>query len=194
MTTSFGRGPYYAQFEIKSGRFDVDWFVVEISSKHDLPHSVYTFLAMMEAKLFDGTVFVSHYSSANTDHQVLRMERGKAKLTRRYKALGYDEAALSFLETSDAFPCQQYSMGFAGRGPALEFYMTDDDVGRNKSEQSCLGRVTRGMGALGKVQAAIREGKTIEIVQVRHLKMNDETDENDASNSNGGEGRGEIHP
>ena len=50
------------------------------------------------------------------------------------------------------------------------------------------------MGALGKVQAAIREGKTIEIVQVRHLKMNDETDENDASNSNGGEGRGEIHP
>lgn len=164
---SYGTGPYYAQFDV---RFPDDQgtgsFVVELPSRKELPHSVFTFLEWVGSNLYDGTAFVSQ-RTGETVLQIDAIPDRSSKWIATYGALGYEESsALGFAEHSAAYVCQRHSMGFLGRGPALAIYMSDDAV-MNTEIQSCLGRVIRGGKVLEHVQVVLGEGKDVEIVQVR---------------------------
>ena len=94
-----------------------DSFIVELASLKDLPHSVYTFLDLVQSSLYEGTSFLW-----NKD-KVLRVSGSENKdgirLAQRYKELGFGDSALFFTETSSIHRCRRHSMGFVARGPGL---------------------------------------------------------------------------
>ena len=58
----FGKGPYYVKFVINQMTIETPqlFFVIEIPSRKVLPHSIYTFLTLVESKLYnDGAAFLS---------------------------------------------------------------------------------------------------------------------------------------
>jgi cyclophilin family peptidyl-prolyl cis-trans isomerase len=164
---SYGKGPYYAEFRLQfPERSGTDSFVVEFPSRKELPHSVFTFMGLVESELYDGTSILSKRDGAmriggNPQHE--------ARLSQRYKALGYGESALSFVESSpsslSSFPCRRHSVGFLGRGPALEIHVSDRHV--NDQDRTCLGRVVQGIHVLERVEASMEKGEVVDIVQVR---------------------------
>jgi hypothetical protein len=172
--TSYGKGPYYAEFHLQfpesSGATDI--LVVEFPSRNELPHSVFTLIDLVQAKLYDGTSIVSKRDGA------LRIGASPphtARLSQRYKALGYGESALSFIESSPSFACRKHSVGLVGRGPALEIHISDRHV--NDQDRTCLGRVVQGMedddDVLARVEAAMDKGEVVEIVHVRQIQVPD---------------------
>jgi cyclophilin family peptidyl-prolyl cis-trans isomerase len=173
-----GKGPFYAQFFLKFvGSTDLESFVVEFPSLRELPHSVYTFLDLIESKLYDGTAFLF---SANG---VLRIggspsASNSARLAQRYKTHGYDESALLFVEVSNTYYCRKHSVGFVGRGPGLALYLSssDSETQGREAPKTCLGRVVRGMKTLSHVEAAIDKGQVVDIVEVKHLKLDESHD------------------
>jgi cyclophilin family peptidyl-prolyl cis-trans isomerase len=161
-------GPYYAQFVLKfPDQLENDSFVVELPSRKELPHSVFTFLDLADSKLFDETTFLF-----NDDDNVMRVGGGGQKAAQRFKAQGYGESVLLFNEFSAAYACRKDSVGFLGRGPGLEIYMTDAEA--ENQDKACFGRVIRGMKTLQRVEANMLKGRVVDIVEVRNLHV-DET-------------------
>jgi cyclophilin family peptidyl-prolyl cis-trans isomerase len=179
-----GKGPFYAQFFLKFvGSTDLESFVVEFPSLRELPHSVYTFLDLVEYKLYDGTAFLF------SDNGVLRIggspsASNSARLAQRYKTHGYDESALFFVEVSNTYYCRRHSVGFVGRGPGLALYLSsaadytdrDSETQGREAPKTCLGRVVRGMKTLSHVETAIDKGQVVDIVEVKHLKLDESHD------------------
>ena len=94
-----------------------------------------------------------------------------ARLSQRYKTLGYGKSVLSFIESSPSFPCRRHSVGFVGRGPALEIHISDHHV--NDQDRTCLGRVVQGMNVLAMVETSIEKGEVVDVVQVRNEQVPD---------------------
>jgi cyclophilin family peptidyl-prolyl cis-trans isomerase len=161
-----GKGPYYVEFTLKfQGHTDSASFVVELPSRKQLPHSVFTFLSLVESNLFDGTAFLSTNDSIMN---IGKNPESSALLDQKFKALGFGQSALSFIEDSSDFRCESFSVGFVGLGPALELFLSDD---YSSSNRSCFGIVVRGMQTLSRVETTVENGETVDIVEVRHLVL-----------------------
>jgi cyclophilin family peptidyl-prolyl cis-trans isomerase len=160
----YGVGPYHVQFNLKLQEGSAIFsFVVEIASRKQLPHAVYTFLSLVESNLLDGTSFFP------TNEGTIRIGAKKesaSALDQKYKAFGYEESVLTFIEESSVFPCGPYSMGFVGLGPALEVFTSEE---ASNSNRVCFGRVVRGMQTLSRVEDSLGQGEGIDIVEIRHL-------------------------
>lgn len=158
-------------------------FAVELASLSDMPHSVYTFLHLVDLQLFDGTSFVA----ANS----LQIEGGSpnhadstrsVKLFERYAKFGYNRSPLAFNEYS--LPHEQFTVGFEGfpiAGPGLVINMVDNTQLRAPDQNGlggkpCFGKVVRGFETLTRMQTApksadgYRLDKNIDIVSVRLLR------------------------
>jgi cyclophilin family peptidyl-prolyl cis-trans isomerase len=142
--------------------------VVEFPSRQELPHSVFTFIDLVESKLYDATSILSKEDGAM---RIGGSPQHTARLSQRYQALGYGKSALSFIESSSSFPCRRHSVGFVGRGPALEIHISDRNI--NDQDRTCLGRVVQGMDVLARVETSIEKKEVIDIVQVRHVQVHD---------------------
>lgn len=82
------------------------------------------------------------------------------------RAVGMEEGILMFTESSAQFPCEEYTVGFIGHGPMLEFHT--GPVG-SKNEQSCFGKVVRGIEDLTSILKLVAGGMTIDIAKVELL-------------------------
>jgi cyclophilin family peptidyl-prolyl cis-trans isomerase len=169
--TSHGQGPYYLEFHLQfPDGAGTDSFVVEFPSRKELPHSVFTFIDLVESKLYDDTSILSKGDGAM---RIGASPQHMSRLSQRYKALGYGKSALSFIESSQSFPCRRHSVGFVGRGPGLEIHTSDHNV--HDQDRTCLGRVVHGMNVLARVEALIEHGEVVDIAQVRHAQIPDAT-------------------
>ena len=151
------------------GHAEPDSFIVELPSLKELPHSVFTFLELVESSLYEGTSFLW-----NTD-KVLRISgsenRDGVRLAQRYKDLGFGDSALVFAETSSAHRCRRHSMGFVARGPGLEIFLSEDSAA--DMDRACFGRVVRGVKTISRIEVAMGKGQAVDVVAVRHLHLDE---------------------
>ena len=148
---------------------------MELPSLWELPHSVSTFLELVHSKLYDGTAFLANTSGTKGILKIggNPVEKESARLERRYKQLGYDDSALYFTETSPAnYPCtNKYSVGFVGRGPGLEIYLSPGEDS-DASKKTCFGRVVRGMKILNRLNSITsKSSQAVDIVEVLYLAI-----------------------
>jgi cyclophilin family peptidyl-prolyl cis-trans isomerase len=146
------------------------FFVVELASRKQLPHTSFTFISLVESTFYDGTCFDSEqrgtlYVGSSPQHC--------QGLEQKLDPLGFtDGSALSFLEESPEFPCGPYSLGFVDRGPGLHLSLQKEVRNDGRPEQNCFGRVVRGMELLSTVQSSLRDnGKPVEILKVERLAL-----------------------
>jgi len=97
-------------------------FVVEMAPLNLMPHAVHNFLLQVSKRLWDNTVFwhhdgVDHIMSATA----VEYHSGDSKHHYFEHAVG----VLSFGEYSPLYPHEQFTLGFAGRGP--DFYINAVD-------------------------------------------------------------------
>ena len=185
----FGKGPYYVKFVIRlptaaeqqSNNNDGDnntvFFVIEISSRKLLPHSVYTFLTLVESNLYnDGAAFLSTTRDGGLQIGSSRSPDDGAvdtiiSLEQKLKPLGLTGgSSLSFVESStsgNALPCGEFSFGFVHRGPGLNLFLSN-----TTDEIDCFARVIRGQENLHQIQSLLLEsGEPAEILSVNHLRV-----------------------
>lgn len=166
----FGRGPYYIKFVInlKIEETENFFFVIEISSRKELPHSVYTFLTLVESNLYnDGAAFLS--SSRDGYLQIGSNSNGAIgdgiTLERKLNPMGMsDGTALSFEESSTSKNTN--CVRFIDRGPRLNIFLPP------VKDADCFGQVIRGQERLDDIRLLLlQNGKQVEILSVTHLRV-----------------------
>ena len=131
-----------------------------------MPHSVYTFLSLVESKLFDG---FSITSSSADSLQIEPNEKADSTTNNILRAYGYGESALTFMESSSMFPCTEYSVGFVGLGSKLRLSMSEDDGSHD--DMACFGSIVRGRSSLSLLQTELLKGSTATIVEMKYLDL-----------------------
>jgi hypothetical protein len=124
----YGEGPYRVRFCVRYHEAeDVGEFVLEMADLELMPHSVLTFLDMVDARLWDNTVFYHH---AQSNHVIAAAPVVFGTFEPKHhhlQAMGFTGA--HFVEYSDAFPHAEFTVGFSGRGP--NFYINTRDNSRH---------------------------------------------------------------
>ena len=124
----FGEAPYRVEFDVTILRVGGDMkskfrgtFIVEMAPLDEMPHSVYTFLHMIDNKLWDDTSFIH-----SSEHIILAMPRSPSG--DKHELLENSEGtSLLFQEYSEHFPHVKYTLGFSGRPGGPLFYISTED-------------------------------------------------------------------
>lgn len=145
--------------------------VLQMAPLELMPHSVYTFLEMANAKLFDGCSFI-----LNAMHVIkaapLPYDGGSAsKKVKAFTKLGLDSVA--FREYSDEYPHEQFTVGFAADGSPSFYINTKDNTEEHRGEP-CFASIVSGYETVERLMSApTRNGmwfrKRIGIKQARIL-------------------------
>lgn len=162
-TQLFGEAPFRIQFGIAAhhNHSFTSMFEVEIGALQEMPHTVYTFLSLVDAGLYHGTSIERSNDGASVtggNPKDSIQKHGTSQLLRRYAELGYGTEPLLFTEVSLA-PCEDLAFGISGRGP--DFAIRLD--GSRLEPFTCLGRVVDGRESL----SALPKGEPISIIDAR---------------------------
>jgi hypothetical protein len=121
----YGDGPYRVRFSVRYHEVeDVGEFVLEMADLDLMPYSVLTFLDLADARLWDNTVFYHH---AHTNHVVAALPWDFGTFEAKRHALLSN--GTTFVEYSEAFPHEAFTVAFNGRGP--NFYINTLDNSRH---------------------------------------------------------------
>jgi len=135
--------------------------VLEMAPLDLMPHSVYLFLSMVEAGLWDGTSFVR-----KADHVLLAAPQSYYKnkgadVHRKFLEMELEKVA--FQEYSEEYSHKAYTVGFSGRPGGPDFYFNRIDnsfshgpgrrekYGVTREADPCFARVVHGFGALERI-------------------------------------------
>jgi len=123
--------------------------VLEMAPLELMPHSVYTFLEMVDAKLVDGCSFVL-YAMNTIKAAPLPYDgsRPTAKV-KAFRKLGLD--TLSFREYSKDYPHEQFTVGFAADG-SPDFYINTGDNTDQHVGEPCFARIVSGFDTIEKME------------------------------------------
>jgi cyclophilin family peptidyl-prolyl cis-trans isomerase len=138
----FGQTPV-VQFWIRSPDRSADSFEVQIQI-HDMPHTVYTFLTLVDAGLYHSTTIARNSDKDEIVGGSKSSGKNKSNLLRKYAEAGYGTHPLLFTEVSTADCNDDFSFGIVSRGP--EFAI-------GNSLTSCFGRVTVGQDVLSTLES-----------------------------------------
>jgi hypothetical protein len=160
----YGDGPYYVQGSATvSGTPDSTMaFIVELASRRDMPHTVYTFLSLVRYGLLEHSALVS------IDDQTLGIfpvDIDGSFDTKR-KALGLAQSILMVEEHSPSFPCEKGSLRFHDNGPGLALQLSSTIEGT-----SCFGKIYEGIEHVGTLQESLANGHVIENVSFQFLQV-----------------------
>jgi len=180
----FGEGPYRVEFDITILRIDGDMkkkfhgtFVVEMAPLVEMPHSVYTFLHMVDNKLWDNTSFV-HQS----EHIILA-QPVSPKGSKHEQFENTEGTSLLFQEYSENFPHIKYTLGFAGR-PGSYFYIStenntehhgpggQDNHVLSEEADPCFAKIVSGFDVVNKMHcgdAFGRDGAVVSLINRVHI-------------------------
>ena len=114
----YGEGPYRVRFLVQNHEAKVDEFVLEMADLQLMPHSVLTFLDMVDSRLWDNALF---YHLALKNHVLTAAPVDFGTFERKH----HHFAGASFAEYSAAFPHEEFTVGFSARGP--NFYINTLD-------------------------------------------------------------------
>jgi cyclophilin family peptidyl-prolyl cis-trans isomerase len=173
VTQTFGAPPYVVVFVVRTSNKPSSSFSfeIELSSLNEMPHTIYTFLSLVQAGLYLGTsmqrkqdtkVLVGGHPSSCTQKQV------QSKLMRQYAELGFNAAdPLLFTERSTR-PCgTEKGFGLRNRGPDLELWLWDEEHNETAHPHTCPGRIVSGYESLVQYAQDASKREPLSIVDVR---------------------------
>ena len=154
----FSVGPYYVKctFSTGHGSDEQATVIIEIPSRLYLPHTVLTFLTLVDAGQYSA-------STVTLSPTILSIEANLFDNSR--KDHGLTRPVLGFVESSDKFPCKQNSVGFMDYGPHLMIFLENSDV----KNRTCFGRVVRGIESLQILDAQKESTTHVDSLQILHL-------------------------
>jgi len=160
----YGPGPYRVEATVLiEGKRS--FFTIETAPNDLMPHSVRTFMELVESGLYDGTVFIH-----DTEHITLASPmgtEGEAKPQELTKTL-------VFPEYSDLFPHDKFTLGFSGRPGGPDFYinMGNNSVDHGPGGQvahalveeadSCFGKIIIGKDIVNKFHAMQKKAESLQ--------------------------------
>lgn len=165
---TFGEAPYRVQFTLAphDDQLALSLVEIEIEKFDDMAHSVYTFLSLVDAGLYEGTSIHGHSDGTRIEGGHPKSSTSKhvqTQLIRRYGELAYGSFPLLFTEVSVIKPCNAFFIGFVDRGPDFVIQLTTAP----SALPSCFGRIIRGEEA---ITAISKDERVITIINTRILK------------------------
>lgn len=163
---SHGKGPFLIELYLKFGATDdKGYMMIEVPSLKDLPHSVSTFIDMVEAKVYDNTMIVG--KNGKLQIETLPSNPDALQLGNVKRVLGFSDNAVLFNEQSHKYPCKPNWIGYVDLGPTIEIYASDKS---NDSSISCFGQVIQGLKFVELTRAATNKGQSVELVMAKLLQ------------------------
>lgn len=135
--------------------------ILEMAPLELMPHSVYTFLEMVDNKLFDGCSFILNAMNI-IKAAPLPYEKGllsAKEMDQNFHKFNLE--TVSFSEYSSKFPHEQYTVGFAADG-SPDFYINTGDNTDEHAGEPCFARIVSGFETVQKMEAEpLRSGMWI---------------------------------
>lgn len=126
--------------------------ILEMAPLDLMPHSVYTFLEMVDNHLYDGCSFILNAMNI-LKAAPLPYEKGKwgsaKQMDQNFRKLGLE--TVSFREYSEEYKHEQYTVGFAADG-SPDFYINTGDNTEEHAGEPCFARVVSGFETVTKME------------------------------------------
>jgi len=124
---------------------------MEMAPLELMPHSVYTFLEMVNAKLFDGCSFILNAMNVVKAAPLPYDGSSASQKVKAFTKVGLD--SVSFREYSSDYPHEQFTVGFAADG-SPSFYINTDDNTEQHVGEPCFARIVSGFGTIERLEEA----------------------------------------
>ena len=150
----YGEGPYVVRFtlDFPSGEREPNQFEVKIFNPRDMPHTVYTFLNMIDHGLYVDTAidFKSDKIVGGGDPYTVTPSSLKSKVLKRFADIGLSYYRTLFFEkeSSPNSPCRASRFSLNDRGPGFMIYL-DDEIDNNLN--NCFGVIQTGRDTLRRI-------------------------------------------
>jgi cyclophilin family peptidyl-prolyl cis-trans isomerase len=135
----------------KSGIGAPNTLVFEMAPLDLMPHSVYMFLEMVDAGLFDGCSFILNAMHVIKAAPLPYDGSSASQKVKAFTKLGLETVA--FREYSSDYPHEQYTVGFAADGSPSFFINTEDNSSEHVGDP-CFAKVVSGFDTVHRMQNA----------------------------------------
>eukprot|EP00980_Cylindrotheca_fusiformis_P029298 scaffold22933_cov196-Cylindrotheca_fusiformis.AAC.1 len=125
--------------------------VFEMASLEEMPHSVFMFLSMVDAKLFDGCSFILNAMDIIKAAPLPYDGGSAASKVKAFTRAGLESVA--FREYSPNYPHTKYTVGFAVDGSPSFFINTNDNTALHEGDP-CFAKIVSGFDAVRRLEAA----------------------------------------
>lgn len=165
IVSKFGHFPITVMFLVKSPNQNAVSFEMEFPHHRDMPHTIFTFLTLVDGGLFLETSLSQNGNllSGGNPASCVR-KQSQSKIVRRMAEMGLGMEPSLFTERSAGF-CRAGSVGWVRRGPEFAIYLEDAT-----EDFICPGKVTSGMDELRKFPP----GDKISILDARIVYSNND--------------------
>jgi cyclophilin family peptidyl-prolyl cis-trans isomerase len=139
------------QEKAKSGVGGPTVMIFEMAPLDLMPHSVYMFLEMVHAGLFDGCSFILNAMHVIKAAPLPYDGSSASQKVKAFTKRGLESVA--FREYSPDFPHDQYTVGFAADG-SPSFYINTQDNSDIHVGEPCFAKVVSGFDTVARLEAA----------------------------------------
>jgi cyclophilin family peptidyl-prolyl cis-trans isomerase len=126
------------------------FFTIEMAPTDLMPHSVHTFLEMVNARLLDGCSFILNALNVVKAAPLPYDGRSASDKAKAFSDKGLESVV--FKEYSENFPHKKYTVGFAADG-SPSFYINTADNSEIHVGDPCFGRVISGFDTVQRLAA-----------------------------------------
>ena len=113
---SYGPGPFHVEVYFESDGL-IKTFKVETAPNKAMPHAIYTFLEMIQNKIWDNTIFV--HNSEHIVSAAIVDPMGEPKE-------GAEDYELAYRESYDGFQHERFTVSFDGLRPVFYINLADN--------------------------------------------------------------------
>ena len=126
------------------------FFTIEMAPIDLMPHSVHTFLEMVNARLLDGCSFILNALNVVKAAPLPYDGRSASEKAKAFSENGLESVV--FKEYSEEYPHKKYTIGFAADG-SPSFYINTADNSEIHVGDPCFGRVISGFDTVQRLAA-----------------------------------------
>ena len=123
--------------------------ILEMAPLDLMPHSVFTFLEMVDSKLFDGCSFILHAMNVVKAAPLPYDGSSASQKVKAFARLGLD--TVSFREYSPNYPHEMYTVGFAADGSPSFYINTNNNTDQHVGEP-CFARIISGFDTVERMK------------------------------------------
>jgi hypothetical protein len=163
--TTHGEGPYRVEFTLDMPGIEDATFQVEFGDLRDMPHTIWTFLSLVDVGLYDGTTLGAIDDEVTGGDPLSGTKKIQSLLTRQYAEHGHGSDPLMFEENSPRAPCSQFTFGILGKGPQISIPMIGDSPVGKFISRSCPGTIVHGKDTLKRLEQ-LQKRATIQRVRI----------------------------
>jgi cyclophilin family peptidyl-prolyl cis-trans isomerase len=151
--TKYGAGVHRVQLELEfpDSAEGPNIIVMELAPLELMPHSVFTFMEMVSADLFDGCSFILNAMHVIKASPVPYDGGSASAKVRAFTRNGLESVA--FREYSPDYPHEKYTVGFAADGSPSFYINTQDNTDIHVGDP-CFAKIISGMDTVQRLEAS----------------------------------------